>query len=109
MSEAKQLFGSDTTDNDKRQFKELLTKLGFGSGTSGAHAGNFGGNCLNVTFSSANANQAVAHGLGRTPVFCFPLLPPNKAGAVLQYIGKDSSSITLACNVAGTSFTIYVE
>jgi hypothetical protein len=106
--EAKLLTGNELTDPHKRQFKEVLSNMGFG-GQSGQKAGNFSGNRIQVTFGSANVGQSISHGLKRVPTTCFPLMPSDKAGAVLQLVGKDASSITLSCNVAGATFTLYVE
>lgn len=106
--EAKQVFGNDVTDTAKKQFIEILKYFGFGSGTVGKKAGNMAGNIVKATFSSTSS-QTVPHGLGHVPTICFPVLPVDKAGAVLQLVGKDSTSLTLACNVAGATFILYVE
>ena len=109
MSQAKQLFGNDIQDSAKKQFIEILSKLGFGSGQVGKNAGNHAGNIVSVTFPTANSSVSVPHSLGKTPNFCFPIVPGNKAGACLQFISFSSSAVVLACNVANTTFILYVE
>jgi hypothetical protein len=109
MSQAQQLFGNDVSNTTKKQFIALLSQLGFGSGTAGKNAGNFAGNVVKVTFNQANTSQSVPHSLGKTPNFCFPLVPANTQGACLQLISFGPQNVVLACNVANTTFTLYVE
>lgn len=109
MSQAKQLFGNDIQDSLKKQLIELLSKIGFGSGQTGKNAGNHGGNVVSVTFPTANASVSVPHSLGKTPNFCFPLVPGDKQGACLQFISFGPDAVVLACNVANTKFILYVE
>jgi hypothetical protein len=109
MSQAKQLFSNELADTLKKQFIEILRNLGFGSGTIGQNAGNHAGNVVKATFPTANASLTVPHSLGKTPSFCFPLVPANTQGASLCFISFSPTAVVLSCNVANTTFILYVE
>lgn len=107
--QAKFLLGGNQTDPLKRQLNEILSGIGFGDGKHAQKAGNLAGNAFQVTFTQANQNVTIFHKLGHTPTTIFPTHPSDKAGASIHIISKNNKSVTLGCNVAGASFTIYVE
>lgn len=107
---ANDLMSSNLTSPLYKQVKELLNKIGFGDGTSGAQAGNHAGVIVNYTSNATpNTQDTVPHGLGRKPDHVFPTLPASNQGASLHFIGADSTNVYLSCNVASTVFKLYVE
>jgi len=84
-SYVKSLFGTVAADirlAADRAFTYVLANLRFGAVEHQTRATNFQAYWLTGTTSSnANAEFSIAHGLGRTPVVAFPVLPLNSENA----------------------------
>lgn len=80
-------------------------KLSLGDGTNSSQSGNIDGHTKEVTFTSANTDYEVPHGLGRVPIGIV-VLDVNADGAVVRGGSRGSWSPTrlfVRCNVAGTT------
>lgn len=93
------------TDSIRNIIRALNGKLSLGDGSQSSQSGNLDGQTKEVTFTSANTDYEVPHGLGRVPIGILPL-QVNQDGAVVR--GSSFGSWTperlyVRCNVAGTT------
>jgi hypothetical protein len=80
-------------------------KLTFGNGANSSQSGNVDGHTKEVTFTTADTDYEVPHGLGRVPIGVL-VLDVNQDGAVVRGGSRGSWSATrlfVRCNVAGTT------
>ncbi len=93
------------SDAVKRTISTINGKLTFGDGTHSSQSGNIDGQWKEVTFTSANTDYEVPHGLGRLPVGVI-VLDVNVDGAVVRGGSRGSWSPTrmfVRCNQAGAT------
>lgn len=66
----------------KEAFRELGERMSLGLPEDGRKAGNFDARYIVVTFSVANTEHRITHGLGRPPVALLPVLRVSTGKAV---------------------------
>lgn len=95
--------------------RAFITSLRFGApGTGVVRAENMGGALVPfVTSASANAEVAVAHGLGRIPRMLIPVLPLDTVNATLPVVtvtkAADATYFYLKSATTSASMWTYVE
>lgn len=93
------------TDAIKRIIATINGQITFGDGVNSSQSGNIDGQWKEVTFTNANTDYEVPHGLGRLPVGVI-VLDVNIDGAVVRGGSRGSWSPTrlfVRCNQAGTT------
>ena len=96
-----------------KAFEEVLTFMRLGDANE-ARSVNFGGTFLTATLSTtANAETAIAHGLGQTPYMVFPVMPLDStlARIVSLQVAReaDNQFVYLRSTTAGARVTLYLE
>lgn len=92
-------------DAVRSALRAINGKLTFGDGSHSSQSGNIDGHTKEVTFTNANTDYEVPHGLGRVPIGIL-VLDVNADGAVVRGGSRGSWSPTrlfVRCNVAGTT------
>lgn len=93
------------TDSIRNLIRAMNGRVTFGDGSNSSQAGNIDGHTKEVTFTNADTDYEVPHGLDRVPVGII-VLDVNTDGAVVRGGSRGSWSPTrlfVRCNVAGTT------
>jgi hypothetical protein len=93
------------TDSIRNLIRAVNGRLTFGDGSNSSQSGNVDGQMKEVTFTNANTDYEVPHGLERVPIGIITL-DVNADGAVVRGGSRGSWSPTrlfVRCNVAGTT------
>lgn len=93
------------TDSIRNLIRTLNGRVTFGDGSNSSQSGNIDGHTKEVTFTNADTDYEVPHGLGRVPVGIV-VLDVNADGAVVRGGSRGSWSPTrlfVRCNVAGAT------
>lgn len=80
-------------------------KMSFGDGSQSSQSGNIDGQTKEVTFTNANTDYEVPHGLGRVPIGIITL-DVNVDGAVVRGGSRgswNSERLFVRCSQAGTT------
>lgn len=80
-------------------------RLSFGDGSHSSQSGNIDGHTKEVTFTNANTDYEVPHGLGRVPIGIV-VLDVNTDGAVVRGGARgswNSQRMFVRCNQAGAT------
>lgn len=96
---------ANITDSIRNIIRAINGKLTFGNGLQSSQSGNIDGQTKEVTFTNANTDYEVPHGLGRVPIGVV-VLDVNVDGAVVRGGSRGSwsdSRIFVRCNTAGTT------
>lgn len=93
------------TDSIRNLIRAVNGKLRLGDGTNSSQSGNIDGQIKEITFTNANTDYEVPHGLERVPIGIV-LLDANRDGAVVRGGSRGSWStdrLFVRCNVAATT------
>lgn len=85
--------------------KTMNGLISFGNGAHSSQSGNIDGHTKEVTFTNANTDYEVPHGLDRVPIGII-VLDVNQDGAVVRGGSQGSwgpERLFVRCNVAGTT------
>lgn len=96
---------ANITDSIRNLIRAINGKITFGNGLQSSQSGNIDGQTKEVTFTNANTDYEVPHGLERVPIGIV-VLDVNVDGAVVRGGSRGSwstSRIFVRCNTAGTT------
>lgn len=101
---------TSVVDAVRQLLRAVNGRLSFGNGVHSSQSGNIDGHTKEVTFTNANTDYEIPHGLGRVPIGLI-VLDVNVDGAVVRGGSRGSWSNTrlfARCNVAGTTALLVV-